>query len=1066
MKRKQILAKAITLGLLLAMPCSAWAANLDKDVTLDKNETYTGGLGVNSGVTLDGAEGSKYSVTVEGIVQSGSDEYGVINQGTIENIGTLTAKSILNNGKVEVQNLNINADTDSDGVVNSGSSADMAFKGGIINGSLINENKANLKINGDITIDGALWNVEDSVTEIGDGVTVTVSGGFANSISTSQYKGGVIKAGGAHLVISGNNVMFANTGSAEFASIKANGILSPSENTGTLIVNDELGISLNNSGKIIYNGEKSIKGSLQNNNGSIYVTNGLLEIEGGFTVQGQNAELKQSENGGLVSVIITGGLKLDDKLGGTPTLQVDDLMVGTTLNNTGIIEAHELTVNGKLTNNKNSSIYANKLTLGNVSNHINNSVINIHESIKLSTETTGLKNRGALLFDGATSTIDGKGSIINDVLTSSNWVGVIARNEQKDPIESLVINTKLVNQGELYATNLAVLNGIDGIEQTDGSFKESYAFDVDNLTILNDGEFALKNAEYDFTSVGVGAGAALTFANNLTVNEAMTVGEGASVTSEMAEENYWDKGSLSVNYLSNSGTLTVNNIYGVNSDSTAKSIYNAATGIINLNTEVHAESIVNEGSMEGRQIVGNDIVNSGTIKAGLKKEQLGGLEASTLTSYGGTVEAQILSSGTEELVINLVGNNPHQVTAQLSAVPTLTVNVNSLTKDQVVIDALDGGFEFNGLTVNGSSNVTDSIEVDDIEGGLQALADTTSFNKKDELARGQNRKLYSAAGKILGALYGETDANNHIITSSVKEAVNPANQGISEMASIALMTWRQENNDMNKRLGELRDSVGEHGVWVRMTRGEAKYGNQNIKNQYNAYQLGYDEKLSVDKHWTVGAALTYTDAESSFSYGKGENKHKGLAIYGSHLNDDGSFIDLIARYARLEHDYEVYGGAGKGDFDTNGYSLSAEYGKRFTQDNGLWIEPQVELTYGRVSSGEYLTNNGVRVRQEGMDSVVGRLGFALGKNLAQGKGNVYLRASYLYDFDGETDVRYSYGIQNKRFEQDLGGGWWEVGVGTNINLSEASHLYFDVEKTYGGDVATPWQWNAGVRWSF
>ena len=42
----------------------------------------------------------------------------------------------------------------------------------------------------------------------------------------------------------------------------------------------------------------------------------------------------------------------------------------------------------------------------------------------------------------------------------------------------------------------------------------------------------------------------------------------------------------------------------------------------------------------------------------------------------------------------------------------------------------------------------------------------------------------------------------------------------------------------------------------------------------------------------------------------------------------------------------------------------------------------------------------------------------------------------------------------------------EVGVGTNLNLSDATHLYFDVEKTYGGNVVTPWQWNAGVRWSF
>ncbi|MDO4921855.1 MAG: autotransporter outer membrane beta-barrel domain-containing protein [Phascolarctobacterium sp.] len=432
-------------------------------------------------------------------------------------------------------------------------------------------------------------------------------------------------------------------------------------------------------------------------------------------------------------------------------------------------------------------------------------------------------------------------------------------------------------------------------------------------------------------------------------------------------------------------------------------------------------------------------------------------DSGVVTSDGGSLTTNAMSG--KGLTFNLQSDKERQINVKDFSGSDLTINVASLTPAQVVIDKMDGS----GVTINGNSDITDSFESDNIEAGLQSLAYTASINKQ---SGDQSRKVASAAGKILGPTEAMTDAKNNIIKSSVKEEVNPANQGISEMASIALMTWRQENNDMNKRLGELRDSVGEHGVWVRMTRGEAKYGNQNIKNQYNAYQLGYDEKLSVDKRWTVGAALTYTDAESSFSYGKGENKHKGLAIYGSRLNDDGSFIDLIARYARLEHEYEVYGGAGKGDFDTNGYSLSAEYGKRFTQENGLWIEPQVELTYGRVSSGEYLTNNGVRVRQEGMDSVVGRLGFALGKNLAQGKGNVYLRASYLYDFDGETDVRYSYGIQNKRFEQDLGGGWWEVGVGTNINLSEVAHLYFDVEKTYGGDVATPWQWNAGVRWSF
>ena len=361
------------------------------------------------------------------------------------------------------------------------------------------------------------------------------------------------------------------------------------------------------------------------------------------------------------------------------------------------------------------------------------------------------------------------------------------------------------------------------------------------------------------------------------------------------------------------------------------------------------------------------------------------------------------------------------------------------------------------LTVNGTKEVTDAIASGNAS--LQDLADVVKSNDKSAAD-----SVTSDANDIIGGYSAEVDSNGKVVVNTVKTIENTTNRAISDMANISLMTWRQENNDMNKRLGELRDSKGEHGAWVRMARGESKYGSQNVKNQYNYYQVGYDEKLSTDPNWTVGVALTRTEGSSTFARGTGENKHTGLAIYGSYLSDNGSFVDLIAKYARMDNDYSTIGaGVGDASYETNGYSLSAEYGKRFTKDNGFWIEPQVELTYGTVGSVDYLTSKGARVHQDSVDSLVGRLGFSLGKDIKQ--GNVYVRASYLYDFDGETKATMS-GAGTASFEQDLGGGWWEVGVGTNLNLSDATHLYFDVEKTYGGNVATPWQWNAGVRWSF
>ena len=426
----------------------------------------------------------------------------------------------------------------------------------------------------------------------------------------------------------------------------------------------------------------------------------------------------------------------------------------------------------------------------------------------------------------------------------------------------------------------------------------------------------------------------------------------------------------------------------------------------------------------------------------------------TWTTTGDSTVKEVKSNGG---VIDLAGNDQN-------------VNINNLTngsgsgetpdattiKTDSINNKLNIGSNETKLEVKASGKVTDSVG-NDVQGGMEKLLKNINVENGNK-----ETTVTAAAGSVTGETTITRDADGNIGTAT--EDINKDNAGISEMASIALMAWRAENNDMNKRLGELRNSKGEHGIWTRMVRGQSKYGAQNVKNQYSTYQLGYDEKLSVDKNWTVGAAVSYTDASSSFSTGHGENKSTGFAVYGSYLSDNSSFVDLIAKAARLKNEFDVLGGAGKGDYETNGYSLSAEYGKRFTKDNGFWIEPQVELTYGYVGAVDYLTNNDVKVRQNGMDSLVGRIGFAMGRNIKA--GNVYARASYLYDFDGETDVTFSKNSVTRGFKQDLGGGWWEVGVGTNINLSEVTHLYFDVEKTYGGNVATPWQWNAGVRWSF
>lgn len=414
-------------------------------------------------------------------------------------------------------------------------------------------------------------------------------------------------------------------------------------------------------------------------------------------------------------------------------------------------------------------------------------------------------------------------------------------------------------------------------------------------------------------------------------------------------------------------------------------------------------------------------------------------------------------------------------------VDKLTINVNGTDEYKYGIEDYKADYnygvyihvndKYNPLVQNGCDEITvigaSSNNTGDLENDLQRLAYVVKMTREYKNEEGTKLpEILAPAGAHVEQNPGGIDDGgkgtvNDDGTVDIDEIIkNPDVFGTEEVGALGLISWRNELDDMNKRLGELRDSKGEHGVWVRMVRGENDY--KSLNSQYNTYQLGYDEKLSTDPHWTLGAAFSYTDGDGGYDTGSFEMDHKTFTLYGSKLNDDGSYIDIVGKYSRLNHD--LRNTWGDGEYDANGYSIGVEVGKRFQQGNGFWIEPQAQLTYGHVGSANY-TAGDIKVAQDGMESLIGRAGVRFGKDLDN--GNIYLRASYLYDFDGETGVTLTNAEGRERsFDQDLGGGWCEVGVGTNINLSDATHLYFDIEKTYGGDITTDWKWNAGIRYSF
>ena len=303
----------------------------------------------------------------------------------------------------------------------------------------------------------------------------------------------------------------------------------------------------------------------------------------------------------------------------------------------------------------------------------------------------------------------------------------------------------------------------------------------------------------------------------------------------------------------------------------------------------------------------------------------------------------------------------------------------------------------------------------------------------------------------------------------VKVEANANINGIAEMTALGLHIWRNEINDMNKRLGELRDSSAEaNGVWARVYNGKAKFGNQNITNNYTAFQFGYDHQVAAGT-W-LGGALSWTDGNNDFAVGGGDSSLLAFTGYGSKLWDNGMFLDVTGKVGRMKNEFDISLASGKSSasYHTNAVSVSAEAGWRlYPMQNSFYVEPQVELMYGHVFGVDYATSTGVNVEQDSADTLIGRAGVVLGLKCPDNRGNAYLRASVLHDWKGDADFTFSKTTGAARtISEELGGTWFEYGLGANFNATKQVHLYADVEAANGGEVDTDYRVNFGVRYSY
>ncbi len=423
-------------------------------------------------------------------------------------------------------------------------------------------------------------------------------------------------------------------------------------------------------------------------------------------------------------------------------------------------------------------------------------------------------------------------------------------------------------------------------------------------------------------------------------------------------------------------------------------------------------------------------------------------------------------NGQTTLVGNVVADADTVVTlsegtVELAEGSNLTASgeVKSIGGQIVLNEAKAGSVKIGTLAAGSTLTAVASSELNDKLGG-----DIETFSQAINISSGaQGTTLTMREGLVAGEKTGQMTESGALDKASVTEKTNTLMQSSLELATAApLALNRIMMNDVRKRLGDIRTSNGTHGAWARYDGGRLS-GEGDLENDFNTIQVGFDT-LPSDNAPRVGVAFSYTDSDSEYARGSADMKAYSLAAYGTWMSEDGMFFDLIGRMGTADTDM-VVDGLHKGSMNNLALSLSGEFGWRFDVTDSIYVELQVEATYTFIN-GDNLSLSTANYDVDDVHSLLGRIGFAAGLKCPNERGNVYVRASAVHEFLGDSEIAGVNGASRAVYEIDGKDTWVEYGIGANFNITQSTYMWADVERTSGGTLDEDWRATVGVRYSW
>lgn len=304
--------------------------------------------------------------------------------------------------------------------------------------------------------------------------------------------------------------------------------------------------------------------------------------------------------------------------------------------------------------------------------------------------------------------------------------------------------------------------------------------------------------------------------------------------------------------------------------------------------------------------------------------------------------------------------------------------------------------------------------------------------------------------------------------TKLEKKVNKDTIPLMKAADNSYALYRLDIDSLRKRMGDLRfrNMKDDSGIWARDFHGA--YEGQGTDSRYNGFQLGYD--YAANEKSLYGFFAERTISNPKYSYGSSKDHGLSGGLYGTWFGDSGVYTDVVAKWGRNDTELHTRGGwPDSANYRTRSESLSVEWGKTFTKDDGLFLEPEAQMVFGRLGSKDYTTSRGRTVHMGSYDSAIGRLGLLLGKRVTEGDHpyDYYLKFSLLHEFGGERNFHLAAPDgETMDYSEDYRDTWQEAGFGGTWHINGNTSIYADAERSFGGNWHKKWQWNLGVNWQF